>query len=252
MIKRFIRNLMFPPKCMGCGELAREHMLDLCDVPFCKECYLEWEKEKRRRCDRCGLEICLCNCVTPFLAKCEVEDSVKLVNYSAKKESVGKNAMFYMKKKRNNDAFLFVARQLAVSINRKMNELGVKNGVILYVPRGKNGMNRYGFDQAKELAVRVSGLTDMKAVSLFHKNKSIRIDQKRLGLKSRLDLAKRAFSVNTDKLYCLKDCDCVFIIDDVMTSGASLGGCAMCLKPYYKGKIVCVTVAKTGKSSKNT
>ena len=251
MIKRFIRNLIFPPKCIGCGELARENMLDFCDVPFCKECYLAWEKEKRERCDRCGLEMCLCDCGTPFLSRCEIEHSVKLLKYSAKKESVGKNAVFYMKKRRNNDAFLFVAGQLSVSVRRKMNELGVKNGVVVYVPRGRNGKNKYGFDQARELAVRVSELTDMKFVPLFKKNKRIRIDQKKLGLKSRLDLAKRAFSVNKDKLFSLNGCDCVFIIDDVMTSGASLGGCAVCLKPYYKGKIVCVTVAKTGKSSKN-
>lgn len=251
MIRRFFKNLIFPPKCMGCGEFAREHMLDLDIVPFCKKCHVAFEKEKRERCGSCGLEVFLCNCGTPFLEKCGVDHCMKLVKYSAMKESIGKNAVFYMKKKRNKEAFDFIAGQLAVGINRKKSELSVKNGVILYVPRGRNGLNKYGFDQAKELARRISALTDMRSVSLFYKNKTVKTEQKKLGLRSRLDLAKSAFSVNKDKLGELKGCDCIFLIDDVMTSGASLGGCITCLKPHFKGKIVCVTVAKTGKSFKN-
>lgn len=251
MIRQFFKNLIFPPKCMGCGEFAREHMLDFDSIPFCKKCHASFEKEKHERCDRCGLEIFLCNCGTPFLEKCEVEHCMKLVKYSAKKDSIGKNAVFCMKKKRNKEAFDFIAGQLAVGINRKKSELSVKNGVVLYVPRGRNGLNKYGFDQAKELARRISALTDMKCVSLFYKSRVAKAEQKKLSLRSRLELAKNAFLVNKDKLNELKGCDCVFLIDDVMTSGASLGGCIMRLKSYFKGKIVCVTVAKTGKSSKN-
>ncbi len=251
MLKRFFKNLVFPPKCMSCGDFAREHMLDFDGVPFCRKCYAQWEREKHERCGNCGLEICICNCGTPFLDKCEVEHCLKLIKYSAKKESVGKNVVFYMKKKRNKDAFDFIAKQLSVGIMRKVNELSVKNGVILYVPRGISGMNKYGFDQANELAKRVSTLTEMELIPLFHKNKTVKLEQKKLRLKSRLELAKGAFSINEDKLKHLKGRDCAFIIDDVMTSGASLGGCVMRLKSRFRGKIVCVTVAKTGKSVKN-
>ena len=243
-------NLLFPPKCVSCGEFIQKDMLDLCEIPFCEKCRSKWELEKLDECPDCGLEMTLCNCRAPMLDKSGVEDYIKLVNYSSGARSVGKNAVLYLKRHKNNRALNYFATQLSYPAKARIDRMVSNKAVVAYVPRSGKSKRLLGFDQSKEIAVRLAKKLGIPCVKLFVRKSTSRVEQKKLNLAQRKDNAQNLYGVNLGALEMLKEIDSVFLVDDVMTSGASLYGCVSALKRHFSGRIVAVTLARTGKKSK--
>ena len=247
---RFFRNLIFPPKCVSCREFIQKDIFDSCEIPFCEKCRVKWEYEKLDICPDCGLEMTLCNCGSRLLKKFDVENFVKLINYSVTRKSVGKSAVLYIKRHKNARAFDYFARQLSYSVLGKLKSAEYKKAVITYVPRGRKSIAEYGFDQSRELAKRLSKLCGIECVKIFRRTEKNASEQKKLGINQRLENARELYALNSKAAEKLESSDCVLILDDVLTSGASLAGCMLKLKEVYDGKIICVTLARTGKSRK--
>lgn len=249
-ILNFFENLIYPPKCVGCGELFQKDIFDSCKLPLCEKCRVKWEYEKLDICPDCGLEMTLCECGSRLLDKLKVDGCIKLVNYSAAKRSVGKSAVLYMKRKNSKRAFGYFAKQLSYAVKRKLKEAECQTAVIAYVPRSRKSRVTYGFDQSREMAKRLAKLCGGEAVKLFLRNGKRTEEQKKLSLAQRLENAKGMYRLARCAQRKLEGADAVIIVDDVLTSGASLSGCVMALKDVYKKKIFCVTLARTGKSRK--
>jgi len=250
-IGRFFRNLLFPPKCVGCREFIQKNIFDSCEIPFCEKCRVKWEYEKLDVCPDCGLEMTLCNCGSRILNKLEIDSFVKLINYSAARKSVGKSAVFYLKRHKNDRALNYFALQLSYAVMGKLKNSGCERAVISYVPRSRKSLVEYGFDQSRELAERLAKLCDIECVGLFERTRKNFSEQKKLGINERLENARKSYTINYKSANALENADCVLILDDVLTSGASLAGCILKLKEIYNKKIICVTLARTGKSRKN-
>lgn len=257
MIKNFLKrfgvffgNLLFPPKCVGCKEFIQKDIFDECKIPFCEKCRVKWEYEKLDICPDCGLEMTLCNCGTKLLKKSGVEDYIKLANYSVAKKSVGKSAVLYMKRHKNDRALNYFADQLSYPVSRKIKTLEGKRAVFTYVPRSKKSVTEYGFDQARELSKRIAARCDAEFIPLFERSGVKTTEQKKLKMSERVKNAKMSYRLNVKNFQKLSEDDCIFIVDDVLTSGASVLGCLSVLKPKFEGEVVCVTVARTGKSRK--
>ena len=247
-IGRFFKNLLFPPRCVACKEFIQKDMLDECEAPFCEKCRLKWELEKLSKCPDCGLEMTVCNCSAPLLKKSGVEEYVKLINYSVRKKSVGKSAILHLKRTKNARAFDFFAGQLSYSARIKNNVSNKADTLITYVPRSKRSKIKYGFDQSETLANKLAQKIDSRMVGLFCRVGKQKTEQKKLGIKERRENALNMFSVKKSVFKRLNDVKCVVIVDDIITSGASLLGCVTALKKYYDGKIICVSMARTGKN----
>ena len=56
-------NLIFPKKCISCGEFTDNKMND----PFCPICRTKYETMKRERCRACGKMHLECRCVSQKL-----------------------------------------------------------------------------------------------------------------------------------------------------------------------------------------
>ena len=243
----FFKNLLFPPRCAACREFMQKDIFDLCESPFCENCRTKWELEKLSRCPDCGLEMTVCNCSAPLLKKCAVEEFVKLVNYSSKSKSVGKNAILHIKRNKSARVFNFFADQLSYSARLKNNACDKESVLVAYVPRGEGSRIKYGFDQSRELALKLAKKLEVRCCALFVRNGKSKSEQKKLSLNERRENAQNMYAVNKSKLKFLCGVKCIFIVDDVITSGASLYGCISALKEHYHGKIICVSVARTGK-----
>lgn len=246
----FFKNLLFPPKCVGCRELYQKDILDKCEYPLCEKCRVRWEYEKLSLCPDCGLEMSLCNCGSTLLSKLEIEKCIKLVSYSAQKGSVGKSAVLYMKKKRSAGALGYFAKQLSYPVIREIKKGQYENAVFAYVPRGKVSLVKYGFDQSRELAERLARLCGGRCIRLFDRAVEKSVEQKKLTLSQRMKGAKGVYKLHKNAAEEVANADIVFVVDDVLTSGASLAGCIMALKSVYGGEIACVTLARTAKSRK--
>ena len=247
----FFKNLLFPPKCVGCREFIQKNLFEPCEIPLCEKCRVMWEYEKLAPCPDCGLEMTLCNCGSRLLKKLNVDGCAKLVNYSAVRKSVGKSAVLYMKKHKNKRAFDYFAKQLSYTLYGRLKELERKKAIIAFVPRSRKSFVKFGVDQSKEIAKRLSRLCGIDLACLFVRRGTKSAEQKKLSLSERIENAKNAYKISRNAVKTLENVDTVFVVDDVLTSGASLAGCIFALKEVYKGKIVCVTLARTGKKQKN-
>ncbi len=247
---KLLKNLLWPPKCVGCGEFTQQNIFDTCELPLCESCRKRWEREKLERCPDCELEMTVCNCSSRLLEKAGVEDAVKLFNYSVARNSVGKRAVLYMKRHRSYRAFDFFASQLSFALKRKTAVFDPRRVVVFSVPRRRKSRREYGFDQAELIAKRLAEKCGFRYEKLVVRSRRKAGEQKKNGLAARLKNAKGQYlpSKRADEL--LEGVECLVVVDDVLTSGASIAGCIETLKKHFGGKFICATVGRTGKRNK--
>lgn len=247
---QFLENLLFPPKCLSCGEFLQEHLTDPCNRPLCHRCRVEWEREKGEICPECGAEMPTCRCCPPRLTKAGVERTVKLVNYQNQAETAGRRAILRMKKRANHRAIDFFATQLCYSVKGYMDEQGldVSQVAFCYVPRGQKNVARYGFDQSKLLCQALAKTCGAMCFDIFIRTAGNVAEQKKLSAKERQANSRNRYAVREKGLSRLQSgVKCLFLVDDVITTGESMLGCVKALKGRFDGTVVAVSIARTPK-----
>lgn len=244
---RTLSDLLFPPRCISCGSFCKKDLLDPCPTPLCDTCRVAWEKEKTDTCVRCGLELMQCRCSSARMEKAGMERSIKLMYYRGSRMTAGRRAILYMKKRRNLRAFAFFAEQLSFPILRYMEErlLSIEEVCFCYVPRSPKNETIYGLDQAEQLCRALAKKTGCEALPLFYR-RSAGAEQKKLSARERAQNVRGRFGVDKDVLARIpKTVRCIFLVDDVITTGASIAACAVLLKENFGGEVVGVSLART-------
>ena len=226
----------------------QKDILDLCEVPLCPQCRLKWEKEKGEDCPDCGAEAAVCRCVSSVVGKSGVSDNIKLVNYYADRKTVGRQSILYMKKHSNARAFSFFAQQLSYSVKKYMDEKGWQGEQVAFcsLPRARKNVGVYGFDQAEALAKRLASYCGGNYCALLSRKRGKDVEQKKLSVEGRKQNVKGKFLVNERRLSDLNDVCAVFLVDDVVTTGASVCSAAETLRAAGVSKeMVAVSLART-------
>lgn len=112
--------------------------------------------------------------------------------------------------------------------------------LITYIPTAPSRVRLRGYDQSRLVAQNLARIRRLKSVSLFKRNHSLR--QLKKGRKERLVQAESAFRlrrVNQNN----KDSP-ILLLDDVITTGATLNSAAKLLKNNDFENIVACAVAK--------
>lgn len=113
-----------------------------------------------------------------------------------------------------------------------------KNTIIVPIPTANQRIRRRGFDQAVLIAKAAAKQAKLPCCcALVRLGKS---EQKQLGRKDRLAMAARAFRVRQNNSVKGKD---VILIDDVITTGATLEAAARLLKSHGAKKIAAMVFA---------
>ncbi|MCF0149545.1 MAG: ComF family protein [Clostridium sp.] len=136
----------------------------------------------------------------------------------------------------------FVAGSVLVEFLCEMireNQLDVD--YIVYIPSSKRAMKNRGFNQCEYLAKEIKKSLDISICNDVIKNKNIK-EQKLLSKEERCKNIKGAFKLKTDKNIKNKR---ILIIDDVMTTGATIYECEKLLKENGALSIKMLTVAKS-------
>ena len=118
-------------------------------------------------------------------------------------------------------------RTFSAVFARLISEVLIKNGekVIVPVPPRKGKIRKNGWDQIDELCTFLEKRYGFKVYRLLQRNS--REQQKKLNRTERLESIKSSYSL---KPYCGELPEHVCIIDDVLTTGATLESCAEILK----------------------
>ena len=254
---RFFENLLFPPRCVSCRGFLQKDILDPCLLPLCPTCRIGWEREKGEPCPDCGLDMSFCRCLPERMKRAGISKTIKLVNYQTARSTVGRRAILYMKKHFNAAAFSFFAEQLSHSVKKHMEEKGVlaEEVAFCHVPRGRKSVSLYGFDQAKQISRHLAAACGTRSVSLFVRKTRFGIkekEQKKLSGRARTENVKGKFGVEKRILSTLKSVKLLFLVDDIVTTGSSICGCAELLKKQFDGDIVVVSIARTPLGRRHT
>ena len=202
----FILNLIFPKFCIGCGKF---------DTLLCINCY-----EKIN--------------FYPLTIQSEIQNwSLEKIIVAAQYEGVIKKLITTLKYQSVKDIGQTLARIIYYATNFPQVDS------ITSVPLHQKRQRQRGFNQATEIALELSRLTQIPFARLLKRTKHSQPQAKISDKNKRLSHLKNTFALN-QKVANLKS---VLIIDDVTTTGTTLNECAQVLTQAGIKKIYGLAVA---------
>lgn len=243
MSMKMLRRLLFPPKCAACGELLG-NMQDLAPKALCSSCLVKWDAQKNQLCHCCGYPVADCERPVPSMPRHGIEVLCKLVEYDPQKPAnVGNRMIFKLKDTDSAELQAFLAGELVPRIQRQLTKLGQtpENTVLVWAPRSKRAEYDRGFDQSKGVCMALAKELGLPKPIQMIRRAGGRV-QKQLGQEQRRENAYVSFEAVPGHCADLKG-KCVILVDDVVTTGATLSACAAKLSPYKPAHIIAACVA---------
>ena len=237
-IFEMLRDLLFPPKCLLCSSATASGKSELCN-----DCLRRWQRLIDVKCQRCGKIAAKCNCNFRCLDDVKYIGALFFYDYEDSMLADGKQLIYSLKRGRDRRVARFIAREMAAMLLK----YAVSNGIdinctpvmVTNAPRSREAVKEYGFDHGEELARHIARYIGVQYESLFANKKGT--VQKNLSAAERKDNAEHSIqlrgSITPGTLYIL--------IDDVITTGATLGRCAALLHDRGAENVICATVAST-------
>lgn len=204
--ERFVA-LAAPHECLVCGS---EGSL------LCSLCGYEALDVVPERCYRClakTKDSAMCH-------KCRPHSSLKYVWVTTEYDSVAKELVRIFKFERASAAYVPVAEQMAETLPYLKPET-----VITYIPTATSRQRMRGYDQSKLLAKRLAKIKNVRFMPLLERHGQSR--QVGATKKQRFEQAAEMFRLHAKEP--LKETE-VIIVDDIVTTGASLEAAAKLLK----------------------
>lgn len=243
-MRNWFSRLLFPPHCAACRRL----------LPFdgsggetfiCRSCRGALETKKLEACHDCGASFVDCRCMPERMADVGCRGLVKLVAYDpAELQGVINKLINNCKRYADRALFEFMAKQLCFGVEKILRELEVdrERTVVTYCPRSLRRVREYGFDQAELLAECVADVGGYGMASLLTRRKMhLTKSQKNLGFEARALNAKHSVSLAGEQDMCGKT---VVLVDDVVTSGATMAACVSLLMGAGADNVICVAIAE--------
>lgn len=256
---RGVRELLYPPRCLCCGDPAGSRL--------CASCRAQLDAEKRVPCPACGKEALYCRCEIPFLQTlptgCFPAESFSAENFSAESfsaENFSAAARFYTpdasfagcaltralilrcKSAGNDELSDLLMRESAFRVAEFFRKTGENRAEwsVTWIPRSPENLLKYGFDHGELLAASLARFLEIPCVAtLFRGGGKV---QKELSVGERRDnaassLFPRKSGIEAGRKYIL--------VDDVITTGASMKAAAHILLQRGAAAILPVAAAKT-------
>lgn len=226
--------LLFVPRCSACGITLPSKDIALCDK--CKEMYL---LESKYLCGSCGRAHRMCTCRISF-AGIKIP-FLHVTGYDVKRNAVSKSIILNIKDNNIPAAFDYLADEMLTAFRERYIRLFERSNVVItYVPRSEKARRRAGHDQSEQIAVRIAKKSGAVFMPLFE-NHGVKV-QKKLNRAEREENAKKNYELIASELKL--NGQIVIIIDDIVTTGASIGACAVLAKKAGARAVIALTAAK--------
>ena len=218
--RSLFRRILFylsSPKCLRCKE-----PLSVAELSFCPKCNTEFLNNLTRNCSYCSNLLSECDCAPDFLKAHFVTKLYKLFRYTGKTEDQTGAALIYtLKNRARHDAVKFTSDIIVNSLNKR--EEDFSEFVFTNIPRRRKAILEYGVDQSEIIAKTVAKRLGASYLRIL-KSKSKK-EQKHLSRDERLKNA----DFDSIKGIDLKG-KRVIIVDDIVTTGASMGCASVLIK----------------------
>lgn len=222
-------------RCIACGEVIGENEV------FCEDCADEYRAAKLSECGICGRSLCSCLCADTAFDRSIIHKHIKLYRYiSDDYEAVGNRILYRFKKNDISTCFRFLGDELADTVEKLLPLDG--DFTVTFMPRTPNRVLEYGFDQSERIAKELSDALGLPMIKVLKRSMRAKT-QKALhtaiartkNTEKSLFLRKGAEKKLADKR--------ILLVDDVVTSGASMRTAAKLLKDAGAKEIIAVSVA---------
>lgn len=229
-------GLLFPRRCPVCGEIV---------VPkgdlICPGCVKKLSFVQGPVCMRCGKELLQQDgeyCHDCMRHKRSFEQGAALLNYN----EAAAHSMAQIKYRNKREYLDFYSREMVRRLGGKLARM--KADAFVPVPVHPSRRRVRGFDQAEELADRLSGRTGIPVLkgALVRSKKTA--PQKALTPEQRLKNLEQAFSVSREKLWT--GLDTVVLVDDIYTTGSTIEACSRALKQAGIKRVCFVSICIGG------
>ena len=255
----FLKRLVFVPTCVICKErlspFPDSSIAAHGRVCQCNDCYKKWREATGELCSRCALPAYKCTCVPKSLSD-NYSSFPSLFFYEAETENAQNKVIYSLKRIRNRELTEFLAFELYPHLIDEIEAKGISRDslVFTWIPRRKSTISKYGFDQGRELARALSRLFGKAPVPIFlrlggKEQKKLDIEERKENLEKSVILNRNliGFPLNETRndLRLVLENKNVVIIDDIITTGASMKRAIDLLESVCDGKIIISSVART-------
>ena len=241
--REFVRRFVAVRSCTGCDAvLDIEHF----DGAFCEECGLKFSAALNVGCKSCLRPARECECMPKALKKAGVLVHRKLYFYERENHaSPEMRLIFRMKEMGSRRLSSFCAEKLAPLVLDELDTLGADRETLMItgVPRAEKNRRVYGFDHTERIARAISEKLGIKYERTF-RTSFFAEEQKTLDANKRVKNAEK-------NIRPLRDVDVegkyVILIDDMVTTGASMATCIEYLSDNGARAVLCFSLATKNK-----
>ena len=217
-----ILNLLFPPKCPFCHKLLEDPEAELC--PDCQS-KLSWltERAAERKVEFAD------GCYAPLAYRERVKEGVHHFKFGRCRASAR--------------PFGILMAQCA------RDHLPEAADAVTWTPLSRKRLRQRGFDQAELLARTVGKELCLPVVPALEKVRDTQPQSSLTETAQRQANARGAYRLRSGVQVSGQR---LLLVDDVVTSGATLGECAYLLKQAGAKRVWCLTLAQAGQKGKKT
>ncbi len=233
-ILRFIVNLLYPRRCPVCGGIVFPEKdlihpscvprLSPVKSPSCKKCGKEVISEQAEYCYDCSRH--------PKTFEC----GMALLNYN----EAAKSSMAAIKYKNRREYLDFYADALDYRFRKTV--LRLRPDVLIPVPVHPSRRRKRGFNQAEELAVRLSLRWNIPVDKKLLIRKKKTAPQRELNPEERLKNLREAFAVSGEYGKTAGIPETVLLVDDIYTTGSTAEACARALRKVGVKRVFVVVI----------
>lgn len=232
--KDFINKLLFfvaVPKCSACGERLLQT-----EIALCQSCKKSYDALLSFNCSVCSLPYNECECSNKFLKSHHVRKVYKVFRYFPGDEPPTNMLIYRLKRDNRHDVVDFLVNELKTSLLNK--NIKLDNTIITNVPRRRASVRKYGFDHAEVLAKSLSREIGAEYKKLLV-SRAKKDQKKSQGKEDRLKNAEFDYRRKAPDILGKN----VIIVDDIITTGASVAAAATLLKGMGAKRISALAIA---------
>ena len=240
-MRESFKRIFLVHKCVGCRKILDYKNFNDAFCPTCREAYLS---AKMEICPECSLEAEKCRCMPPLLKKDKKTVSLRRMFFYSKNKGgeVQNRLIYYLKRNKSKRVSYAIAGELLPLVNAELAKLKIDEIPLLVgVPRSRNAFFEYGFDQADMLCRAMAERCGLEYCAALKRRRGGKA-QKSLTSGERRKNIKNLVYVDKDTAEKIKN-RTVVLLDDVVTTGASMSACAQLLSECGAKNVVCIAIA---------
>ena len=236
-IAEILKRMLVDRYCVICGEPVSYGSKE----PVCKVCSKKWSDFLKIKCKVCGRERYKCSCLPSQV----VRINHSIVSWSVFYDHIENrevNSLFSILKHNYDKEVIDFCTELMkrdLILMCKNRNIDYREYAITFAPRSRKNIFRNGFDQSQKLAKALAQKLNVKFVKAIQNVGSE--EQKGLNKQER---ARNAIESYKFKENSIKESAKLFLVDDILTSGATLFACSFLLYKNGAKRVVPVVFAK--------